>query len=134
LLLLTIAAIEGLYFRRWLGTAIFVLLAALWWLLSPWYNKRSSRKFLDRFYSEGRPDRFFGPHYLEIDGDILVAKGPYGESRVPLSSVERFEIGAGHAFVYLDSVRAIVIPRNSVTSGSYSEFLSRLQDEVRGVA
>jgi hypothetical protein len=127
LFLLVLAATEAVFFRRWLGTALFVGATVFWWLLWPPYRKWSSSRSLRRFYSEGEPDTFFGPHSLTIDGDSLISRDCSEEGRVRLSSLQRVDVTSDHAFIYIDSVRAMIIPRQSVTDGDFLAFVSQLR-------
>ncbi len=71
------------------------------------------RRLVQASYAEGRNLGTLGPHRLTLTGDGFIDASPYVESRVRWEAVERVEITDEHAFVYIGSLRACVIPRRA---------------------
>jgi hypothetical protein len=115
------------------GAGLFVgiylmCMAVVWVLLYPrycrWWYRRSARLV----YSDGSNKGVVGPQQLHADDDGLVEISAGREVKVAYSAIERTESTGQHTFIYFSSVEAIVIPRKSVTSGNYDEFIRFVWD------
>jgi hypothetical protein len=103
-----------------LPTAVFALLWAVTFpLVFPLGLKRQVR----RMYRLGQNRGALGPRELELAGDRLVERTPYGEQSVLLPAVEKVVPTDNYTFIYISAVAAHVIPRDAVTEGDYSAFV-----------
>jgi len=78
-----------------------------------------------RLYNEGTNKGIFGQHELEINNDGLVERTEVNESRQSWQGVERIAETDTHAFIYVSSIMAHVIPKQSVTDGDPGAFIAR---------
>ncbi len=80
-----------------------------------------------RLYGEGMNRGTFGQHELEIDDDGIVERTKYNETRNSWRGVERIAETEKHAFIYVSSMAAHVIPKRSVSEGDPEAFIERAQ-------
>ena len=66
-----------------------------------------------------------GEHELEIDDNGLVERTEVTETRQSWHGVERIVETDEHAFIYVSSMMAHVIPKHSVIAGDPNEFIAR---------
>ena len=78
-----------------------------------------------RLYKEGTNKGVFGQHEIEIDDDGLVERTEVNETRQSWHGVERIAETDEHAFIYISSVMAHIIPKQSVTAGDPDTFIAR---------
>ena len=78
-------------------------------------------------YREGSNRSSLGKQRLRIEDDVLVEISDYRETRTKWAGVEKIESTDSYTFVYTGSVMAIVIPKESVTSGDYDQFVDALR-------
>jgi hypothetical protein len=77
--------------------------------------------------AEGANKGMLGPHELELVGDVLVERSPFGEWRALLAVVERVASAGGYTFLYVTAVSAHVIPHHAVTEGDPEAFADALR-------
>ena len=78
-----------------------------------------------RLYQEGENKGTLGEHELELDDNGLVERTEVNESRLSWQGVERIAETDEHAFIYISSMMAHVIPKQSVTSGDVEAFMAK---------
>lgn len=87
----------------------------------------SHEKQVRRLYSEGANKRILGVHELELGEDRLTERSDTGGQETVFSAVERIVTTDGHAFIYIASVIAHVIPRSKVIEGDIEAFVGAVQ-------
>jgi hypothetical protein len=83
--------------------------------------RRQTRQLL----SEGSNDGILGPHELELNDKFLTERTDVNESRHAWSAINRIEETDEHAFLYISSLQAHVIPTREVISGDVDQFIQR---------
>lgn len=81
-----------------------------------------------RLYKEGANKGVIGRHELEIDDDGLVERTEVNETRQSWRGVERIAETDEHAFIYISSMAAHVIPKHSMTVGDPDAFIDRAKE------
>jgi hypothetical protein len=104
-----------------LGVA-FLLLGPFWIVYWPRRARRIYRKQAAALWREGRNPMFEGSHILQLDDADLVSISPVGESRIPLTTIQRVEATPRLLLIYLGAVQAIIIPRERVVRGDVDKF------------
>ena len=97
-------------------------------LFSVFFNYRfaaSLDRQARRLYEEGTNKGMVGQHELEIDDHGLVERTAVNETRQSWHGVERITETEEHAFIYISSIMAHVIPKRSVTVGDPDTFIAR---------
>jgi hypothetical protein len=94
--------------------------------LSKWSVASHTRQYL----REGSNDGVIGDHELRIEENGLMELTSTSESRLAFSRIARIEETRDHAFIYISSLQAYVIPKNRIVSGDVVDFLARLRQLV----
>jgi hypothetical protein len=129
-ILAVIALFLWFYFQDSLS-AIYVGVTALaWGLLAPLYLRWSVRRQLRKMYSEADKVNLLGDSRLRIERHSLVEVTQGGESRVAWSTVLRIEATKNHAFIFLTTDTALVIPRATVTKGNLHDFIRQADERI----
>lgn len=79
----------------------------------PWAYRRNLRRTVAGMVSEGRNRRLFGRHRVTISPRGIAECGEFGESTTAWQAVERVVSAGEYAYVYLNAVAAIVVPRRA---------------------
>lgn len=87
-----------------------------------------------KLIAEGSNAGMFGSHELTIKKTFLVEKTDVNESRHAWSAVERVIETDDHAFIYLSSVQAHVIPKHRVKQGDYDSFIEKVREQIAAFA
>ena len=75
---------------------------------------------------EGSGKGIIGEHILEQTDTELIERTSVNEMKTNIASLERIETSSEHAFIYISSIHAHVIPRLSVIEGDFDAFLHEL--------
>ena len=97
---------------------------AAWW---PARARRLAREQAAAFYRQGPNTLPEGPYSLKLDDESLFLRSPASDARVPLTSVERIVETPDYLFIYVDSIRALIVPRRRVTRGDVTAFAGQLR-------
>jgi hypothetical protein len=81
-------------------------------------------------HREGKNKGVLGPHELELAPPDLIERTPVSETRHWLGALERVVTTPTHAFIYLNSFSAHVIPRAGVTDGDFEAFVEAVRQEA----
>ena len=121
-----ILMVAGLLGGLGLGKPVFFALSALgisWLLWSPGSDRRRPREHAVSLYREGENRSLLGPHVLVAEPEGLRTLGPYrDEALVEWSAIERIEAPGNHLYVYVKGTSALIVPEETVSEGSYSQF------------
>ncbi len=113
----------GLIFRTPVPPAIVALAAVFFLWRSPKYVRRKLQKQALEFCREGENRSLFGEHIDIAEPEGLRSFSPNGdESMLKWSSIERIETSDNHLYLYVGAMNALVVPEETVSAGSYSEF------------
>ncbi len=79
-------------------------------------------------YKEGANKGTIGQHEIEIDENGLVERTEVNEARWTWGGIERIEESDTHAFIYVSSVMAHIIPKQSVFAGDPGTFIAKARE------
>lgn len=111
-------------------SAAAAAIAALYALVMPGVFRRSVDWQTRKLYSEGANKGVLGEHELELTGDDLIERTPYGEQRMQLQAIERVATAGGYTFIYLSAIMAFVVPQDAVLDGDYEAFVERIKQRT----
>jgi YcxB-like protein len=113
--------IVGWYFALAAVSPMFLgILGAV--IRMPGAFRRQAERQARQTYAEGNNKAVLGPRELQLDGNELVSRSTYAESRIRLEALERVVTDGAYTFIYLNSVTAYVIPHDSVLEGDPEKF------------
>ena len=110
------------------------IIFALYISLIGWFYKRNIAKNTLRVYESGKNTNVFGRRTYVLDGDVFREDCDGGMTTIKLSAVERMDSTDTATYVFISSLSAFIIPRDSVVSGDYESFVTALTakwNEVR---
>jgi hypothetical protein len=91
----------------------------------PWAYRRKVRKIVAGMVDEGQNRSLFGLHRMAISPDGIAESGEFGQSSTAWRAVERIARDGDYAFVYINALAAIIIPRRAFpTSTEFEQFVS----------
>lgn len=114
-----------------LVSGAFLAGAALWSLFSPRYVKSRYIARATEMWREGAHWADLGPQRVAADEDGLHWASPLQESRLKWLAVERIESGPDHTFIFTGAASGIIVPRRSVSKGSYEDFVAAIHEYHR---
>jgi YcxB-like protein len=100
--------------------------------LMPLMLKRTRRRLVTKVYDEQANRDLLKPRRLRIESEFLCDENVFSTGRVRWHCIKKIETTDGHAFVYVDGVNAIVIPKDGVLRGEYEMFLTEMLRHWRG--
>ena len=100
--------------------AIFVI--AFTFFSSFRYNRRVISN-LKRTYEEGNKTGGFDEHELQVTDSWIIEKNNTGESKTNWASIDKIVSEENHTFIFLNSLNAYIIPKDSIIEGNYGEFV-----------
>ena len=124
ILVAVVLAILRSDFRLLPFVVLFVVLYVLF--LRRAYGKGLEKK-LRRLYAEGKNKGVLGEHSLHLQDDGISRQSDVGSTTVAFRGIEKIESTPTHTFIYISALSAIVIPKERVIEGDYSEFLMHLR-------
>lgn len=100
-----------------------VILAALFSMIFIYRYSASLERNVRRLFKEGTNKGIICEHEIEIDEHGLVEKTEFKETRQSWQGVERIVETQSHVFIYMSSMAAYVIPKESVAAGDPYQFV-----------
>ena len=79
----------------------------------PGRAERGAKALVSRSYSEGRNLGVLGPHRLVMTPEWIVDVNDFIERRIRWEAIERVDASDDHAFLYVGSNSALVVPRRA---------------------
>ncbi|MDP8223200.1 MAG: YcxB family protein [Candidatus Lernaella stagnicola] len=106
----------------WAYMVVGVFGIAIWAVLL-WLLTRFLSPLLNRFLFRKAENPMFGqPVTLTLAGDYFTIESPHSSGKTKWSLVHRFDVTSTHAFLFVGSFQAYVIPRAKVVSGDFDAF------------
>jgi hypothetical protein len=90
----------------------------------------SLEKQAKKLIAEGKNDGMLGTHQLTIEENALCEKTDVNETRHAWSAIDRVEETEDHAFIYISSIQAHVIPKHQISQGDYDSFIANVRQRV----
>jgi len=115
-----------------LSAKVFGALAGgvLMFIAVPRLTRWNMRVQVGKLLREDRNKSVVGEHELEILDDGLVERTEYNENKSSWAGIERVVSTPRYTFIYITSVSAHVVPRESVSDGDYDAFTQELARRV----
>ncbi len=107
-----------------------IVITVLYLLLFPRFFWRQFERKILKIYGEGTNKGTLGPHELELVGDELIERTPFGEFRTRLQAVERVAFDAGCTYIFVSATMAHIIPHNAVSEGNPEVFVEALNQQM----
>lgn len=93
-------------------------------LYFPWAYRRKAQKILTGMVSEGQNRGVWGRHQVAISPDGITESGEFGQTSTTWRAVERVAQNGDYAFVYINALAAIIIPRRAFAApAEFEEFV-----------
>ncbi len=115
---------RGTPLQTFLALLPLFVAAPIYLLWYPWAYRRNLRRIVAGMMSEGKNRRLFGRHRVTISPDGIAESGEFGQSTTTWQAVERVVPDGEYAYVYLNALAAIVIPRRAFANpAQFDEFV-----------
>jgi hypothetical protein len=96
----------------------------LYLLLFPWNYRRKLRKIIAGMVSEGANRGLLGRHRVTISPENVSESGDFVQISTAWRAVEKVVALEEHAYIYLNALAAIIVPRRAfATPGEFDEFV-----------
>ena len=141
------------FYRWWLGILSFAILflalqlithgkyfyqegiislsfSTIYIIIYPRTFRSTLRRQVLKLVAEGQNKGTIGEHTLQIEPDGLVEISPFNQSKFLWSGIERVACTDTHAFIYISALVAHVVPRASIVSGNFDEFIKTLKTNL----
>ncbi|RLA20909.1 MAG: hypothetical protein DRQ61_01600 [Gammaproteobacteria bacterium] len=106
----------------------FVTIA--WATLIPLYLQNDLKKQAKELYSEEEKLNLIGTHTFQTEDKHLYGIFPDNETRIRWRDFDKAELRKATLYLYLDTDRALIIPKVTVNAGNFSEFLSDVNNHL----
>jgi len=93
-----------------------------------WFRQWLSARTIRKMLSESSNRAALGVREVSIDEEKMSVKGETGESSVRWIGIERVTETRRHAFFYISSIHAHMLPKVSVFSGNPKEFVEAAKE------
>lgn len=110
------------------------IVTILWATLVPMYLKYTLKLQAEALYSEEEKLNLIGPHCFTPEDKHLHGTFPGNETRIRWEDIARAELQKGYLYLYLDTDRALIVPKETISSGSFSEFLQAVEKHLQAAA
>ena len=102
-----------------IGYLLFVL------VYYPFAYRRTIRKTVDSMADEGKNRGLLGPHRVTLTAESIIEATDFSESTTSWKAVERVANSGEHAFIYVNSLAAIMVPRRAFAGvAEFNEFVN----------
>jgi hypothetical protein len=92
----------------------------LYLIYFPWWYRRKVKKIIAGMVSEGQNRSLLGHHQVSLSPENITESGEFGQNSTAWRAVERVAQNGDYAFVYVNALAAIIIPRRAF--GEATEF------------
>jgi len=126
---LLVALLAGITLKNWITPLAAALFAIIFFTLT--LKKtflKGSRKGAQKLYQESEDKDMIGPHELETTQEHLLARSQVCESRLQWRGVDKIVETPTHILIFIASVKAYIINRNTVTKGDLNVFLEEAKN------
>ncbi len=106
---------------------IGIIVSVPFYFLYPLYFRWQHERYIRKINKEGKNRGVLGEHELSIEEDGIIEKTDVNENKLLWESVEHIASTENHTFIYISPIMAHVIPRLSVISGNYDDFVTELK-------
>ncbi|MEN2413074.1 hypothetical protein [Flavobacterium mesophilum] len=120
-----------LYSKDIQGAIIFFILAALWFFLYPFWDKRRYIKHYESFIKENYKERFKETVLIELSTDFILEKGRASRGIIATSEIEEINEISSSIFIKLKHGVSLILPKNAIENiDSLILFLKELANNL----
>jgi hypothetical protein len=146
------------YLRSWLVPAVFGLMvcSGIWYLADqkrgtplrtfldllplfsfvpiyllyfPWAYRRKLRQTIESMTGEGRNRELFSRHRIVISPEGVTDSSELGQTSTAWRAVERVVTTEAHAYIYINALAAVIVPRRAFADAAEFEKFVRIARE-----
>lgn len=117
-------------YDEWYSALYVTALALLWILVIPKFVRWDIRRTALKQYSDKQKADLFGSYRLRAEPQALHEHAPVGRSKIPWDEVLRVELEKDYAFIFVDVNSALIIPKETITSGDLHEFVGKVDEYI----
>ena len=97
-------------------------------LYFPWAYRRKLRKIIHGMVTEGRNRGMLGRHRVTISPEGVAEASEHAQTSTHWRGVEKVVATAGHAFIYIGAMAAVIVPRRAFADpADFDKFLDTAQ-------
>ncbi|MFC2095814.1 YcxB family protein [Candidatus Bipolaricaulota bacterium] len=115
---------QSLRLRSLLSLTIWVVAASLFSAAYLIYSHRISRRRVLKLHPKDENRSMLCEHELEIGEGGVIERTPLGERLDAFEAITKIEQTDEHAFIFIGSSQAHVVPRNGVKEGDFDAFMA----------
>jgi len=113
----------------------FLALAIISFVLYPTYFDWLIRRKVTNTYRDPKNSATLAPRILSANSEGLVEKSGMGEIKVKWEVIDDLELTPTHAFISIQNVPSIVVPKDRISSGDFQSFVNACHEKIkRGAA
>lgn len=129
-LIVAMSLLMFFYFKD-IPSAIYIgIIGVCWGLGIPAFFKWSWRRQVRAMYTEEEKTCVLGRYTLRVEPEALVEISASGESRIAWEQVLRVEVTKHHAFVFVSSTSALIVPRKTLSKGDLHAFIKDADERI----
>jgi hypothetical protein len=104
----------------------------LYLVLFPWNYRRKVRAIVKAMVKEGTNRGLFSRHHITLTPAGIEEVSEQGSSATPWPVVERIVVTDKHAFIYINALAAVIIPRRAFADpAQFAAFVRTAQEDHR---
>jgi hypothetical protein len=106
-----------------------VIFVPFYMIYFPYAHRRTIQRTIEGMTSEGKNRGMLGRHRLTLKPEGLTEATEVSENTTAWSGVERISVSEEHAFIYVNALAAITVPRRAFPSETeFNAFVSAATD------
>lgn len=109
-------------------TGGFGLLAIVSAVFYPYLHQRRVQRHIERLVEKRSKPESFAKRKLGVTAEGLEEESEYAASKVKWHLVDGIDITPGNTFISIEGVYSVIIPKASVKSGDYDEFVRSVRE------
>ncbi len=115
--------------RSFVVLGVGFAIATAYVLFVGYYHRRGYIKRVEKWLHAKREGHQDEHVELTLEGDDLLVKTDASDVTAPMERFSRLERTENYTFLYINEQKAIIIPKDSLTEGDYSAFVSQLRKQ-----
>lgn len=102
--------------------------AIIWVLFVGFHHRHSFVKKSTSIYRERDGEQAFGKHELSLDQRGVTVTTEGGNGFIPYERLAQVIRTDKYTFIYVDAIRALILPKSKVTGGDFDSFTAELRN------
>ncbi len=114
-------------FSYWM--TVFIIAYTLWVVFYPKYFNKTVKKNVEKMLGEGNSNSLYGEHKLSLTEDGITETNEAEKLEIGWNSIEKIVKTEEHIFIYLDSIKAYIVPKRAFKDNKEEEeFITYLEN------